>query len=163
MRSFFAFWLLLALPGGAQAQTIQRIEIIEFGIFTRGPQTIGEDAGSPSGFARAVSKVTLVQRTNIVPARIGAHFGFTFRVIGASDTIAKFKYILHIPAPGIRNPNTGNIMETGYHVQECRVGDVCFVGYGLDHDFEIVPGTWTIELWEENHKLASQSFNVVAQ
>jgi hypothetical protein len=34
-------------------------------------------------------------------------------------------------------------------------------GYQFGHDWEIVPGTWTIELWDGDRKLASQSFQVV--
>lgn len=36
-----------------------------------------------------------------------------------------------------------------------------YVDYGFDDPWELVPGTWTIELWHGDRKLATQSFTVV--
>jgi Domain of unknown function (DUF3859) len=35
--------------------------------------------------------------------------------------------------------------------------------YQFGHDRETVPGTWTIELWDGDRKLASQSFQVIKE
>jgi hypothetical protein len=38
----------------------------------------------------------------------------------------------------------------------------CFQGFGFDHEYEMVPGRWTIALQYEGREIASQSFVVVA-
>ena len=38
--------------------------------------------------------------------------------------------------------------------------DIVDTGYGFEHAWEIVPGTWTIEISHAGTKLAEQSFTV---
>lgn len=44
-----------------------------------------------------------------------------------------------------------------------RVGASNWNGYTFDDPWELVPGTWTMELWVGKQRLASQEFTVVKQ
>jgi hypothetical protein len=41
------------------------------------------------------------------------------------------------------------------------IGKESYTDYGSDHDWELAPGTWVIELWCQGRKLAEQGFTVV--
>lgn len=48
-------------------------------------------------------------------------------------------------------------------IEPTRIGTMEIAGYQFRQDWEIAPGTWTIELWDGDRKLASQSFQVVKE
>lgn len=48
-------------------------------------------------------------------------------------------------------------------IESSRIGTMEIAGCQFSHDWEIVPGTWTIELWDDARKLASLSFQVVKE
>ena len=41
-----------------------------------------------------------------------------------------------------------------------KIGETAYLGYGIENDWEIVPGTWTFEIWYSGRKLAEQSFTL---
>ena len=161
MRAIFAICLLLAAASSAaQAATVKRVEITEFGIYTSRTDKTLDAPGAATGVTKLVSDIELVKSTATVPARVGVNFGFRYRIVGEGKTVT-VKKITHIPEPGIRNPSTGNTMVTSVVNIERTIGDVHFTSYSLDQDFEVVPGTWTMELWIDDRKLATQSFELV--
>ena len=66
-----------------------------------------------------------------------------------------------IPQPGIQNPNTGETKLRSESSFPTDAGAIHYAGYTFTYPWEIVPGVWTMELWDGDRKLASQSFNVV--
>ena len=40
------------------------------------------------------------------------------------------------------------------------IGETVYLGYGFEHAWEIVPGTWTYQIWHDGRKLAERSFTV---
>jgi hypothetical protein len=162
MRAIFATCLFMACLSVAHAQAVQRVDITEVGLYTVHTDKSVEAPGAPSGVSRLVSDITLVESTTTVPARLGSNFGFRYRIIGKGKSV-RVKKVTHIPEPGIRNPETGNVSLTSVVFIDRTIGDTNFTSYSLDHDWEIVPGTWTMELWVDDRKLASQSFEVVKE
>ncbi len=41
-----------------------------------------------------------------------------------------------------------------------QMGRLHLDGYKFDHEWEIVPGVWILEVWHKKRKLLTQSFNV---
>jgi hypothetical protein len=117
-----------------------------------------------------------------VPARQGVEFGFRYKIIGqpvaappqTGTTIlglqigaqpvsppvvtVNLKYVTHIPKPGMRNPETGNVTLTNVFYQEHKVGEEQYRLYRLTDRWEVVPGVWTLEIWDGDRKLLSQDF-----
>jgi hypothetical protein len=161
VRAIFAICLLLAAASSAaQAATVKRVEITEFGIYTSHTDKTLDAPGAATGVTKLVSDIDLIKSTTTVPARVGVNFGFRYRIVGEGKTVT-IKKITHIPEPGIRNPATGNTVVTSVVNIERTIGDVHFTSYSLDQDFEVVPGTWTMEIWIDDRKWASQSFELV--
>jgi hypothetical protein len=155
--------LLAIISNAALGQTIKRIEIIDFGIYSLDK---GERLSSPNtatGFRNVVSNEKLISATDTVPARLGVNFGFRFRIVGKKGTTVTLKKVTLIPQPGIQNPKTGDTKVRSELSLEKTIGDKDFTSYGFDNPWEIVPGIWTIEFWDGDRKLASQSFNIVKQ
>jgi hypothetical protein len=179
MRTIVAVLLVAASTIVAHAQAIQRIDITEFGIYTTAAQSASTaaEAGTAAGRVEEVAEPKLVQSTTSIPARVGTEFGFRYKIVGQStsgiaaqlnETLAGHKdprvmlrNVTLIPAPGIRNPTTGNITMSSVFVQERRVGEELFRLYRMTDPWEVVPGTWTFEIWDGARKLVSQSFQLV--
>src|SRR5262249_25686521 len=138
------------------------IEITEFGIYTSHTDESIDEAGTATGTRNLLSDIALERSTTTVPARLGVEFGFRYRIVGKhDDAVVKLKKITHIPAPGIHNPETGNISVTSTYFVERKIGEESYTGYKLSHSWEIVPGTWALELWDGRRKLVSKSFHLV--
>jgi hypothetical protein len=161
MRRFFVFWLLVGSSNLAQAQTIQRIEILEFGIYTAQVDTRVPAPGTAFGPRDTISDAKLAQSTTTIPTRIGVRFGFRYRIVGEGNRAVKLKVVARIPPPGIRNPKTGDTTREDVDFIGSKVGEIAYTGYSFDDDSEMVPGTWTFEVWDADRKLASQSFEIV--
>jgi hypothetical protein len=162
MRILISLLLLAALSNAAGAQTVQRIEITEFGIYRSKTTEVVAAPGTATGTEWLVTDIKLVKQTTTVPARLGVEFGFRYKIIGRGGASVRLKKLTLIPQPGIRNPKTGNTSVRSESFLDRKVGTTNYTSYGLDNSWEIVTGTWTIELWDGDRKLASKSFNVVA-
>jgi hypothetical protein len=61
----------------------------------------------------------------------------------------------------VKPAGTNRIATTFDHDIAVQIGSVSYIGYGFDHDWELVPGPWVLELWYGSRKLATHTFNVV--
>jgi hypothetical protein len=155
MRRFgFPVFALLCLATGAMAQTprIERIEIKETAIYR-----MSEEAGE--------LKADLVQIADLVPARVGAAFGFKYLVVGPPEgTQVPLRLVIHYPEPGIRDPaGRDPIRRRSEQLVFVRAGELALSGYRFGQAWEVVQGRWLFELWDGNRKLAEQAFTVVAE
>jgi hypothetical protein len=185
MRGILATCMLCASLGVAHAQAVQSIEISEYGIYATDTANSSAAPGTATGRIEQVANIRLVQSTTTVPARLGIEFGFRYKIIGqtaappapqAGATIlgmqfgtppatqpsagVNLKYVTHIPKPGMRNPETGNVTLTNVFYQEHKAGEELYRLYRLTERWEIVPGVWTLEIWDGERKLLSQDFLV---
>jgi hypothetical protein len=160
VRGFAIATLLAFISNAAIGQTIKRIEITEFGIYSLDQGERISAPNTPAGFRRDVDNIKLISATDTVPARLGVHFGFRYRIVGEKGATFTLKKVTLIPQPGIQNPNTGETKLRGETSLASGVGGILYSGYTFSYPWEIVPGVWTIEFWDGDRKLASQSFNV---
>jgi|SRR5262245_37122910 len=161
MRALLSF-VLLAIASAANAQTIQRIEIAEPGIYrAAGTLSTRSEPGTTGGTFTMLAGPGLVEATTTIPATVGVMFGFQYNTFG-SRGFATLKFVTLLPEPGMRDPKTGAVKLRGEYLEKVMVGGMEFKGYSFDHSWEIVTGVWTFEIWDGDRKLASQSFNVIA-
>jgi Domain of unknown function (DUF3859) len=153
--------LLSMFSSAAIGQTIKRVEIVEFGIYSVKVEKSVSAVGAASGYRNELSNERLVTATDTMPARLGVNFGFRYQIIGNNGATVTLKKVTLIPQPGIQNPKTGDTKIRGEISFERVVGGKYYTGFGFDDSWEVVPGIWTIELWDGDRKLASQSFNLV--
>jgi hypothetical protein len=79
MRGLLAACLLVLSFDAARAQSVQTIEITEYGVYTTASDASSAAPGTASGKIEQVSNIKLVQSTATVPARVGVEFGFRYK------------------------------------------------------------------------------------
>jgi hypothetical protein len=152
-----------AAPFATQADdgAAERIDVADFGLYVGQIQRAVAAPSTATGDQKLLAGLRLQTKTRVVPARLGVEFGLRFRVVGRSGAVVAVKKVTRFPAPGLTNPTTGKTLTEDVYFSPHRVGSVTYEGYRLESAWELVPGTWTIELWVGERKLASQSFDVV--
>jgi Domain of unknown function (DUF3859) len=157
---FIASFLLLLLAGGAFAQTpkVERLEISDFGTYSVDREAKGRD---PHGVKLATGTNIQHQETKTaIPAQIGTSFGFRSKIIGEPEGAAvTLRKVIVFPAPGLQ-PTPGKRVTRDESTIEATIGETRADLYTLEDNFELVPGTWVVELWFGGRKLATESFTL---
>mgnify|MGYP001556736334 CR=1 FL=1 len=162
MRRFLAA-LLLLLAGipGAHAQTISRVDVVDYGIYAVDRKGTGRNSDGIG--LSTVSNERLAVKTNVVPAQIGVTFGLHYKVIGPDPgESVDLRKVTRFPESGLRTPS-GEVQHETERTLRSKVGETRFTAYALMDNFELVPGIWSIEIWQGSTKLASQNFTLVKQ
>ena len=154
---------LFGLPGAhAQTSRIDRIEIFDAGLYQGGEITKKiDDPSHAIGFHTQSKGDKFVRQTTDVPAQVGVSFGFRYRIVGSrrGDPVSLTR-ITRFPAEGLRNPARNGTYYRNEILSHWKIGDEAGATFTFDAPWEAVPGTWVIELWQGDRKLAEQSFNV---
>ncbi len=148
-------WLLAT--SAAAVADVQRIEIVEYGIYTADKTACKRD---DQGIERCQrSKVRHAATTWNIPAQIGVEFGLRYRVVGAPNgERVSVKRIWVLPGPGFRPPQPARPIRRLERIDEATIGGTTFVSYGFDDRWELVPGPWILEFWYEGRKLDEKRF-----
>jgi len=164
MRIVLTLLILLAGAAAGQAQSaqIQRIDIVEYGIYTADKRDCHRDAQGVERCDR--SNVRHATTTWTVPAQLGVEFGLKYRVIGApngAQVTLKRDWLL--PEPGFHPPSPKEPIHRLERTDITAIGNTVFVSYGFDDPWELVPGPWVLEIWDGGRKIVSRTFTVVKQ
>jgi hypothetical protein len=105
-----------------------------------------------------------VETTTTIPAELGVKFGIRYRVIGDPDgqRVTIRKSLLY-PLPGVKAPNAPRPLLRSDDPIAPTIGEIGYSGFEFDDPWELVPGVWTIQLWQGTRLLTEQRFNVVAR
>jgi hypothetical protein len=164
MRIAILVFAVSLLASGACAETakVDRIDIVEKGIFVIETGKETPDATTPTGKITAVTTARNIESTTTIPARLGLEFGFRYIVVGEpAGTEVTLDIVTVYPAQGLRDPNSRKSVHESRYQRTKKIGDTVYLGYGLENPWEIEPGIWTFQIWYDNRKLADQSFTVV--
>jgi hypothetical protein len=157
-----AFSLLLMTTNAARAQIpkIEHIDFTEYGVYTVDREIQGRDALGIN--KAAASNVRHAATMRVIPAQIGITFGFRYKLIGKPyDAPVDLRKIVIFPSPGlIPSPSARPIAQDEFALHT-RIGQPSYASYTLEDSFELVPGTWIIEIWHGSRKLATQQFKIV--
>jgi len=165
MKVILALVALLAslTAATAQADRIEGAEITQFGIYEYKVTNTQDLGGTAAGTLQSVD-YKFVSKTTSVKARRGVGFGIEYRLLGApKDAKVPLRSVTIFPAGGLRNPKTGETFERNEYIEEKEIGAVLLKGYTLDDDWEVVPGTWTFQVWFGDRMLAEKIFTLTEQ
>ena len=156
MRFLISLLALVLGLGAAQAQTINRLEITDFGTYKVEP---GNKRKNAEGLKMMVTPgVEHLETTTTIPARIGISFGVRYKVVGEPDNAeVTLRKVISFPPPGLQ-PSRGKIMPQSESKVETMIGETVADLYTLEDNFELVPGVWIVELWDGERRLLVQSF-----
>jgi len=165
MKAILALAVLVAGLGAAAAQapTVERATITKFGIYESKVTHTENSAGTATGTVNSVD-YKFTSETTTVPARRGVGFGFECRLVGEpGGAKVPIRSVTIFPAGGLRNANTGQTFRRSEYIENKVIGDRLLKGYTLDEAWEVVPGTWTFQVWYGDDKLLEESFTLTEQ
>jgi hypothetical protein len=119
--------------------------------------------GGPSGTQVIIDNPPgMAEATTKIPARKGERFGISYVLKGVPEgSHAGIREIWRFPEPGLTNPETGITTQELVRRKILVVTDnAMFSGWALLYEWELVPGTWTFELWTGDRLLLRQPFEV---
>ena len=168
VRSLVACLILVALSSArADDARIDRVDLVAAGFYDAASAKVAATIAAPTaagGKTNQLADVALMSEPPADTARVGIGFGVRFRSSGEPrGAQATLRSVWKIPAPGLHNPNNDNTYRESVVDFTTAIGSVHWRGYGLDQPWEVVPGTWTIEIWQGDRKLLEHSFTIGPQ
>ena len=163
MRVMLLAAMLLTAVHAARAQDVrvERVDIVDRGIYT---VTVGEqtpDPNAPTGTIAAPGAVKLLEATTAIQGRLGLEFGLQYVVVGEpAGADVPLDFVVTYPEAGLVDPADPNRMLKSGFSRVKKIGDTVYFGFGFENAWEIVPGTWTFTILFQRRKLAEQSFTV---
>ena len=157
----FLFALLLSATA-AHAQDIQKVEIVEFGLYQRG-EVVGHQPATANAFGRAtVTGWKHLSTTRKVPARVGTTFGFRYKVVGSpAGEIVPILQATLLPPQGVKSPSGTRPFTRDVFQGYAEIGGEDTWMFTFDYPWEMVAGIWTVQFWHGNKKISEQLFEVV--
>lgn len=158
--------VLVALAATARGEDarVDRLDLVESGFYDAGTVMVAGSVLSPGA---AAGKTLDIRHVHLGPdppanrARVGTGFGIRFRPFGEpAGARVVLRSVWKIPEPGIHNPNNGNTFRHSVADFTAVVGKLHVRGYQFDEPWEVVSGSWTIEIWQGDRKLLEKSFTV---
>jgi hypothetical protein len=116
-------------------------------------------SGVTSGTNEGLDSFTLVQATTNVPARLGTRFGFRYTIRGTPSN-APLTLTMIGEHPPYTNPSTGKAETRDQYELQSWLGQT-YTSYSLDHEWELIPGTFKFEVWYKGRELCGQSFTII--
>ena len=148
---------ITANGGYAQPVEIKRIDLAEYGMYRAAIVTAQRD--DKGVLQSSLDDIQHIKTTVNIPAQIGIRFGIRFTPVGTpKGAIVKLKKVVLFPAP--LQPNSGPPISRSVTMLTAALGETQYTDYGFDDPWELVTGTWVIELWAGERKLASQIYTV---
>lgn len=145
----------------AQQVTVDRIEIVTFGIFSPGKITQKDAVPGTNGITLREGR-ELLSQTETVPGVVGTTFGIRYVLRGApKGQVVKLTYVTRFPPSGMVNDKGQKLEKTQFEWND-TIGPTSIRTYTLDNAWEIVPGDWTMEFYYEGKKLGEKRFTITA-
>jgi hypothetical protein len=166
MRLLSLVLLTVTLSGTALAEevVVERIDVVGKGLYKveTGEQT--PESGLPTGEIALPLKSTNLEETSTVPARIGVEFGLEYKIVGEpAGTDVSLEFVISYPEVGLADPESSTPLRESRFERTKSIGEVVYLGYGFENDWELVTGAWTFEIRYDGRKLAEESFTVVTE
>jgi hypothetical protein len=153
--------VLLSIAGAeAQAPTVSEAKVTQVGIVDA--QITGK-MSAPGVVTGNIKRGTyrFVADATKIELRKGLNFGFEYRLAGAPDGArVAVRKVTIFPAPGLRNPQTGEVIARDEYIENNLIGEPVLKAYSLDNDWEAVPGEWIQQVWYGEQKLVEQKFTL---
>lgn len=146
----------------AQTSRLDKIRIVERGAYSA-EANLRPDTRSPTGAVNAFRNIRLLSSSATILGKVGTNFGIQYMPEGEPKAASvELKIVIVFPSQGLRNPNTQATIQQTNFVARSLIGLTAFSGYQFDHDWEVVPGRWTFEIWHGERLLVEQHFCVYA-
>lgn len=161
-RFLLAFAFVALASTISSAAEIRRVDVYEFGTYSAEGSSYTHPY-SPQGIKiEGHDGYTHLETTRTVVAELGARFGFRYRVVGTAPGVyVPLKMVWKFPPPGIVGRDPAHRVQHEVVEFDATSNDNYVITMSLESASDLVPGTWTLEIWSGDHKLAEQNFEVL--
>ena len=107
MRFLLLAAMLLVAPLAARAEgvRIERIDVVDTGIYRSSTGEETADPNAPTGTIAAVTTVTNVEATTAIPGKLGLEFGLRYVIVGEpAGAEVPLDFVITYPPPGLVDP-----------------------------------------------------------
>lgn len=162
-RFFLALALLVFAAGTAGAQPAQSVEVYEFGTYEASGSSYTHPPSGQGIKIEGHDGYTHLETTRTIAARLGARFGFRYRVIGTpAGEYAPLTMVWKFPPPGIVGSDPAHPVQVEMVEFDAASNDNYVITMSLESPSDLVAGIWTLEIWSGDRKLTEQNFEVLA-
>ncbi len=168
MRTLLPGLTLLLSAFACDAETVldcrdARAELLDSGSYAL--TTAGERESTP-GTAAGSNIVAYDQKLlsagNRIEAKLGASFGFRYRLRCADPAPEEVEVEIEVLHPPMRNPDGGEAQTRSHWRDGAWTARANFhSGWRFDYDWERVPGEWTIRVNLDGRTLIEQRYEVL--
>jgi len=161
MRTFLTVVFFLGGLSFAHAQTprIDRLDNIKPGVVSLSEAKTITDANISTGQRLEGGSPKIVSVSKNISIKLGTVFGVQVRIIGKqAGAKAPIRVIWRYQQPGLKNPITGKTKFSDEYTDSRPIGESPVFYWNLAEEWTLVPGTWTLELWQDDRKLLVQDF-----
>src|ERR1039458_3973761 len=138
-----------------------QVHVETFGIFSVKKAQPFAAPDRPTGYQNDIEHPFLIHKTDRIPLQKGLFFGVSVICKAqTSNQSVKLRRIIRFPPPGIKNPKTGKKFLFEEETMEFEIGKNIAVLYAFDHDYELLPGKWKFEVWDNNSILAEKTLEI---
>lgn len=135
-----------------------KVTIVEYGLYTA--DTMSEQRAPDGIIDSVIENLCHYATTTTVPLKTGLHFGFRYRVDGLKpDEVVALGKIVEFPRTV--TPPGAKPLSRIWRALPTEAGKLHYAGYGLDYDWELMPGRWRFYIYQADRQLAEMSFAVV--
>lgn len=153
-------WVLGFLTVNAQ-QAAPRVKFTEI---TFGPATSTtvfkeEMPGSPSGDHSIFANQVFGKKTNRIEAKKGTQFGVEYKITGKHGNIAKLDIEWIFPTEIVDTAKKESFKSVRYPI-DIAVNATDASTYALDNDFEVIKGTWQLNIYYAGKLIYTRKFEL---
>lgn len=165
MRLLLSALLLSAVTFSAQAEPqpakVDSATIVKAGVMKFGdtPEVIN-DGKISTGQRTTAQDVQVTDETTTIPLSLNRVFGLEFKLAGTpADGRARLRVVWRYPNDGIKSPGGKSKYSDAYE-DTFNIGSTEALYWYLGASYTLVPGRWTVELWDGERRLLSADFNL---
>jgi hypothetical protein len=152
---------LLAGPTLAQSVKVERIEVARPGTYEIEVGKPIPDAGVATGNRVEAKAYKSVKVGSRIEAKTGTIIGAELTIVGTPRRgKVPLKVVWRYPAPGLTNPESKATRTSDEYADTQLIGEKFPIFWGLTQDWHVVPGTWTLEVFQGDRKLVTQQFQL---
>jgi hypothetical protein len=146
--------------GGLSGIRVHGISILEQGVYEARP--IGEyPANTISSDVKVAADVRLLKSTAVVPAVLGTVFGITY-VVDGTPSDGSVDITVKVVSPPLHDPASSEPPTEQSWLASKKLNEKTYDFYVFEKEWELVHGTWTIQILYRGKLLGFRSFEVRA-
>lgn len=169
-RLSFVVFVMCLLSGCSRSSrdsmrvSVSSVRIVDFGQYSvRVTDHRTKAVNTASGELKSIAdNERLIAQTTNIPARTGTSFGFRFVPEGHPAGMV-VPLVFRAVHPPMKAPHSSVTVHEEVFQWRCRIGDQWRFIYGIEEEWEAVPGEWILQLWDADRLVAEKRFMLHCQ